>query len=585
MTEGKSKSLGKQSSDRYDPLKFVQPELGFRLERLKIDKGSTVEEAEVSQLVRKGALLASFPNYMTMRKQGYLRAPIEAGRHVVYDEQAHLLLAAISGYPKTHVVEREDMEDLLIIEILPCVKVSHNKMQASMIFQPTLPQTNPPGVEDIAELIREAGITYGINDEALAKIEKTWSEPIDDFEEILFAEGTFPGEGEDARIQFELEIGPLAGRLLDDDTIDFRDRKVMVRVEENQHVATKIPAVPGTSGFNVFGTEFPSKEGKDISINIIGDARFDEEKNRVYATRDGAMSVVNDDTIKIAAKTTIHTDVDYETGNIDSANNVIIKGSITPGFVVDVEGDLEIGGGVSSAKISCGGNVVIKGGIAGQSSSIDVGGDVDLKFIERGTVKAGGLVVIRKQCYYSSIEAKANIRCHAESTILGGILLAGNTLSLGNVGAESCDPAILGAGIEAERYHLLNQLRKELVAQQDEIIQAIQLHGKGSRPKKIRRMEEAAIATKRKMLTLNLIPGTELYSRLGQGSKREQLEEEDPLYLLETRIEDVRIEIRGKVFAGTTIMLGNRKMVMKQDVTRRKFRLSKNLKSIMALPL
>ncbi len=297
------------------------------------------------------------------------------------------------------------------------------------------------------------------------------------------------------------------------------------------------------------------------------------------------MSVVNYDTIKIAAKATISSDVDYSTGNVESENNVIVKGSVRPGFIIDVAGDLEIGGAVSSAQIESGGNVVIKGGITGQSSSIGAGGDVDLKFIERGTIKAGGLVVIRKQCYYSHIEANADIRCHPDSTVLGGILLAGSSLTVGNVGAESCEPAILGAGIDAGRYLLLRQLQKELLAQQEEIIQAIQLHGKGSRPKKILRMEEAAAETKNKLLTLNLIPGTELYSRVGQGSKREELEEEDPMYVPETNIETVRIEIKGKVFGGTTVMLGNRKIIMKQDLSRRKFRLSKNLKSIMAVPL
>ena len=577
--------MAPESSEKQNSIKFLQPELGFRQEKLEIGRGSAAEEFLVSQLVRKGAILASFPNFAAMRKQGYLRAPIEAGKNVIFDEQAHALIAAISGYPKTHLVARADMPDLLIIDIAPCIKISHNKMQASMVFQPSLPGTAPLDGDDVDVILAEAGITYGIDHEALAKVRKTWTEPTSDFEEIFFAEGVFPGEGEDARLQFEVEIGPLAGRLLDDDTIDFRDRKIMVGVTESQHVATKIPAVPGSPGYNVFGQEIPAKEGKDLAIKVMGDARATNGDNRIYATQNGSMSVVNHDTIKIAAKTTIQGDVDYTTGNIESANNVTIKGSVTPGFLVDVGGDLEIGGAVSSAKIECGGNVVIKGGITGQSSTIEAGGDVDLNFIERLTVKAGGLVVIRKQCYYSSVQAKADIRCQPDSTILGGILLAGNSLSVGDVGAESCEPAILAAGIDGDRYQLLKELRKELVAQQEEIIQVLQLHGKGSRPKKVRRLEEAAFATKRKLLTLNLIPGTGLYSRLGQGSKRDELEEEDPLYLPEATIESARIEISGKVFGGTTIMLGNRKLTLKQDVARRKFRLSKNLKSIMALPL
>lgn len=568
------------SSDR-----FLQPEIGFRQENVKVGRGSTAKEILVSELVKKDSVLASFPNYADMRKKGYLRTPLENRKNVLFDEQAHALVAASSGYPRIHILNREELPDLLVIDIIPCIKISHNKMQAFMVIHPRLPETPHLSGEDIDDLIAEAGISHGIDQNSLAKIQQILTEYSNDFDDILFAQGTFPGEGEDARLHFELEIGPLAGHLLDDDTIDFRDRKIMVGVKEGQHVATKKPAVLGSAGYNVLGEEISPKTGKDLNIKVIGDARFSSRENRVYATKDGAMSVINYDTVKVAAKATINGDVDYSSGNIESANNVVIRGSVSPGFVVDVAGDLEIGGAVSSAKIECGGNVVIKGGITGQSSTIGADGDVDLKFIERGSVKAGGVVVIRKQCYYSSIEANADIRCHSEATILGGTLLAGGSLTVGNVGAESCDPAILGAGIDAGRYLLLRQLQKELVVQQEEIIQAIQLHGKGSRPKKIRRMEDAAAETKKKLLTLNLIPGTELYSRMGQGSKREELEEEDPMYLPETNIEAIRIGMKGKVYAGTTIMLGNRKIIMQQDVSGRKFRLSKNLKSIMALPL
>ncbi|NBB75760.1 MAG: DUF342 domain-containing protein, partial [Bacteroidetes bacterium] len=226
--------------------RFLQPELGFRQENIKVGRGNSAKEALVAELVRKDAILAHFPNYAAKRKKGYLRTPMESGKNVVFDEQAHALVAAVSGYPRIHIINREDLPDLLVIDILPCIKITHNKMQASMVIHPRLPETPHPSGEDIDELIAEAGITHGIDHDALAKIQQIFAENANDFDEMLFAQGTFPGEGEDARLHFELEIGPLAGHLLDDDTIDFRDRKIMVGVKEGQHVATKIPAVFGS---------------------------------------------------------------------------------------------------------------------------------------------------------------------------------------------------------------------------------------------------------------------------------------------------------------------------------------------------
>lgn len=566
--------------------KFLEPDLGFVQKEVAVGGTDSEEKALVSQFVKKEAVLAHFPNYLSLKKQGFLRASLEAGENVRFDPHSYSLIARAAGYPRVTCHEQQGNEPPLVsISIIPLVKVSHNRMQANLIIHPALPDRPSIKEENLHELVEEAGIVFGIDEEALLQAQKIIDGPCDDFDEILIAKGVFPGEGQDAVLQYELEIGPLAGHVLADGTIDFRDRKIMVGVSEGQHIATKIPAVEGAPGFNVFGQEIEPKSGKDIRIKVSGAAEFIAERNIVVATKDGAMSIVNKDVIKVATKSTIHGDVDYNTGNIESEGNTIIKGSIHPGFSVEVGGDLQIGGGVSSTRIQSNGNIVIKGGITGKNTTIGADGDIDIKFIERGTVKSGGLIVIRKQCYYSSIEAAGAIRCHRQSAVLGGILLAGGSLTVGTVGAENCDPAIIGAGVDPGRYLLYRQLAKEFRQQQEEIIQALQLHGRGARPKKIRRMEEAADETKMKLLKLNLIPGTELYSRRGQGNKRDDLEEEDPMYLKEVDIENIRIEVHGKIFAGTTLLLGNRSVVLEQPVEKRKFRLSKNLKRIMAVPL
>lgn len=569
--------------------KFLEPELHFLRESgadCDSDSDSDSEETiSPVQLVRKGATLADFPDYLRLKKKGFLPGPLEAGENVTLDTDAHRLVAGATGYPRVRFIDQGNDPTLLLIGIQPLVKISHNRMQASLILQPQPSDAPALPAANLDEILAEAGVIAGIDQLALGKARHLIDQGCDDFEEILFAKGSFPREGEDAELRFELEIGPLAGHLLDDGTIDFRDRRIMVGVSAGQHIATKIPAVQGEPGYNVLGVEIEPKSGKDITVKVSGEAEFLPQENRVIATSDGALSIVNFNTIKVAGKTTVKGDVDYSTGNIESEGSVTIQGDIHPGFTVEVGGDLKIGGAVSGAQIQSGGNLVIKGGITGKSTTIGAGGDITFNFIERGTVKSGGLVVIRKQCYYSSVEAATDIRCHRQSTILGGQILASGSLGVGNVGRENCTPALLGAGIDPGRYLLYRQLKKEYSRQQEEIIQALQLHGKGGRPKKIRRMEETAEATKKQLLTLNLIPGTGLYSRIGQGSKREDYEEEDPIYLQGVNIDSIRIEVHGKMYAGTTLLLGNRSITLTQDIEKRKYRLSKNLKRIMALPL
>lgn len=576
--------MSSQASTEPSAAKYLEPELYFVRQEISRGPAENEEKITVSQFVRKGTVLADFPDSSQQKNKGFHRIPLEAGEYVVFDEKSQALVADASGYPTVHTFEA-DGPDIFKISVTPLVKLSNNRMQASLVLH--LIPADAPSLknEDLDELIAEAGVVAGIDHEALAKARSRIAGPPDDFEEIPFAWGEFPGEGEDAVVRFEVEIGPLAGHLQDDGTIDFRDRKVMVAVSEGQHIATKIPAIAGKDGYNVIGETIESKSGKDIKVKVQGDARFLTGENRVIATGDGAMSVVNRDTIKVASKVTIAGDVNYTTGNIASENNVIIKGSVQPGFKIETGGDLEIGGAVSNASVTSNGNIVVKGGITGTSSTLSAGGDIDLHFIERGTLKSKGVIVIRRQCYYSRVEAAADIRCHSNCTILGGILLAGGNLSVGSVGAENCEAATLGAGIDPGRYMLFKQLQKELAAQQEEIIQALQLLGRGGRAKKVRKMEEAADETRQKLLKLNLIPGTELFSRIGKGKERDDLDEEDPLYLKEVDIENIRIEVHGKMYAGTRILLGNRTAVLSQDVENRRYRLSKNLKRIMAIPL
>ena len=565
--------------------RYATPELHFVRKQVTLGRPDSDNKVEVSQLVRKGAVLADFPNYLQMKKRGFLRSPIEPGEFVSFDSENHALVAEVAGYPRATYVEQEDGPDTLIVTLVPAFKIAHDKMQANLVIHPAIPEAPSLKTEKLEELIEEEGISYGILENALKKAKNSIHAEYVDFDDIPIAKGTYPGKGEDAYLQFELEIGPLAGHLSKDGTIDFRDRKVMVGVKEGQHIATKIPAIPGVEGCNIYGEVVESKTGKDIKIRVQGEAEFNPEDNKITATKDGAMSVVKEHTIKVTAKVTIQGDINYKTGNLESENNTTIRGSVQEGFKVHVGGDLEIGGSVSSAMITCNGNAVFKGGITGKTARIEVDGDLDIKFIERGTLQAGGITVIRTQSYYSDIKSGLDIRCAPASTIMGGTLIAGGSLTVGNVGADNCEPAFLAAGVDPQRYKLYLELKEELAEQQNEIIKALQMSGSGSRPKKIRKMEEEAEETRIKVMKLNLIPGTELYSRIGSGKDREELDDEDPLYNDGIDIEKIRIEVVGKMYAGTTIMLGNRSAKLSEDVIKRRYRLSKNLKRIMAIPL
>ena len=558
--------------------KYMEPVIHFLRKRIEVGRDETATKMTVSELVKKGFCLANYPDFAKYAKKGFEKSPLQAGSNTEFSKDGHSLLACVTGYPKIETMKQKDDEvPTLVISIEPLVQISPDKMQATLSIHPPIPGTTPLIDEELSQLLEEAGIIFGIDSNALEQARICIKEARNEFSRIVIAHGKPPGKTTDACIRFELEIGPLAGRFLEDGTIDFRERRIMIGVHAGQHIATKIPVVPGTSGIDVLGELIEPAMGNDIKVKVVNDAAFSEDDLKVTATKDGVLSVVNN-IIRVCSKQIIPGDIDFKTGNVQSNNCLTIRGSIQPGFKVQADGDIEIGGSVTSATVSSQANVVVKGGISGKNSRIEALGDVDVRFVEQGNIESGGITVIRTQSYYSRITAMSHIRCQKGCKVMGGDLTAGGDLTVSDVGSENCESTFLAAGVDAKRLLFHKELQDSIVQQQNEIIRWLQLYGGSAKSKKIRKMEEEVAETKLKLLQLNLIPGTALYSRGGGDDSSDPGEETG-------NIDKVRIDVHGTIFAGTRIRIGNRSMVLDKTVSNRQFRLQKNLKSIIAVTL
>ena len=546
-----------------------------------------MEKITVSELVRKNQALLSFPDFDKFAKRGFKKSPIRSGKNTLFSDDGETLLAETIGYPRVDVMNNnENDEPTLLVSITPFVKVSDENMEAALILQPPIPDGFTAKSESLAELLQEAGITFGIEQAALLESQKIIINGYNDYHDIPIAHGIPPEGGEDAYLQFAFEIGPIAGKVLEDGTIDFRERKLMIGISKGELLATKVPAVPGKPGMDVFGQEIEPEGGTPLEIKIKHDVEFLEESGEVKATKDGILTVVNDSEIWVCSKQDILGDVDFNTGNIDSRNSVIVHGAVQPGFKISTLGDLEIKKEVMSATVTSNANIVIKGGITGKKTVISSLGDVDVSFIEQGHIDSGGNVVVRRQSYYSDISAKRDIRCKPGTTIIGGNIIAGGHLTVDNVGSQNSKPSLLAAGVDIERLHLRNKLSRELIQQQDDIIQWLQRYGGSHRSKKIRKMEALVDETKMKLLKLNLIPGTSLYSRVGNLAGKQVPEEtRNETATPKFHIENIFIDLQGSLFAGTVLRIGNCKLLVKNNISRRRFKLKKNLKQIIATPM
>lgn len=565
--------------------KYLEPTIHFTRSRIVLPGDETETKVQVVQLVEEGQRLLDFPDFEKFKERGFEKSPVHAGSNTRFSEDKSELVAKVTGYPRIDLLKQEDDEKMMIVSVSPLVEVSYDKMMATLVIQPPAPDAPSLLHRKVDEILAQEGVVFGLDKENVKKCQDFIDNGCCDYATFNIAKGEEPGEGTDAWIDFHVTIGPIAGQILEDGSIDFRERRIMVPVHAGQILATKVAAQQGKPGMNVMGEEVEAKGGNDVKVQIADDVDFQKDTGKIVATKSGILSVVKGSEIRVCASQVIEGDVDFETGNIDSLNCVTIKGDVQPGFKVNTGGDLEICGSVTSSKVSSLSNIVVKGGVTGKKSVVRAAGDVDMKFIERGFLQAGGNVIVRKQVYYSQVVSGEDVRFQGGAVLIGESVVAGGSVSLGEVGTENSEPALIAAAVDYERYLLHQDLKKQLVAKQDEIVKWLQLYPGSSKSKKIRGMEKEVAEIKLQMMQLNLLPGTGKYSRGGASEGRVAgASNEDYQDKPSVELDKISIDISGTIHAGTELMIGNRKLKIEKTLSRRSFKLATNMRRIIAAP-
>ncbi|MBU1232900.1 MAG: FapA family protein [Proteobacteria bacterium] len=522
------------------------PDILFRTEIItKEEKESP--SFETVELVRKNSPLVRL---IEAKKEYSPPTPISllAATHTVLSENKDSLLADVDGYP---FLSRQKVADgeTLSVSVIPLVSIADDKMEANITLYPSVVGCNELTGEQLFEILKDNQIQFGLDLAQLKGLIQQCNQEQAILSAKTVARGFLPLPGKDSFLRFDIEVGPLPGKILGNGKIDFRERKMFVGVKKGQLIATRIPATAGTPGINVLGKEVPQQKGKDIAVIVSDDAEYDEESGEIRALRSGILSMVNENSIKVCAKQIISGDIDFSTGNIESKDAVEISGSLLPGFEVRTHGDLLIGGSVRSAFIHCRGNLVIKEGIIGDHGEIRVRGDADFNFIEQGRIKSGGRVIIRKQSYYSRIMAGGDIHCQENSQVMSGLLLSGGSISLGSVGSANAPPAIIAAGIEPERYLYSMEIRSRLRKAEEELHLWLQRNGQQAKASRRQSLEESIHSLKQDLHDISLIPG------LSSATP------EETLYYLR----GISIIVHETIFSGTKLQIGNISRTTERD--------------------
>ena len=187
--------------------------------------------------------------------------------------------------------------------------ISPDELRVSIEISPAYASYYSP--EKLERFLAENNIVCETDHETIDRI----------FEEYLFnqslvvAEGVLPQNGEDGRIEWEIDLSILDGAELVEQggRVDWKEHNYILPVIEEQHLARMIDPTEGTPGVNVHGEAIPANLGKEIKFPAGKGVKISDDGHELISEISGV--VCREGTkISVTPVFTVPGDVDFCTG-------------------------------------------------------------------------------------------------------------------------------------------------------------------------------------------------------------------------------------------------------------------------------
>jgi uncharacterized protein (DUF342 family) len=241
----------------------------------------------------------------------------------------------------------------------------------------------------------------------------------------------------------------------------------------------------------------------------------------------------------------VREDVDNSTGNIKVAGNLVVGGTVLPGFQLEAGQNIEVRGTAQQCVIKAGGSVKLHSGMTG--SDLYCEGDLKSRFIENCNIFVKGEI----QAEYilnSTIRCGKNLKIIGRiAKIIGGSCVVGQNIEANTVGS----PANVKTRLELGTDPAIIERQQELIAQIPKLEKQIQ----SLKPliTLLRQLEALDRLTEEKRQTLDNVGASyDNCEKLLRDAKGE-------LERISDIIQDKgygRIVCTGTIFPGTHIVIG-----------------------------
>lgn len=358
--------------------------------------------------------------------------------------------------------------------ITPCsesmaVSISKDKMTATVRFYPFSSFGSALTKEDIVKELNFRGVKAGIDEKAISDYlaDKHYCT------NYVFAKGTPPIEGSDAKIEYFFNTNPsLKPKLNDDGSVDFFNLSAISTVKKDQIVARLTPEVLGKPGIAVTGETLKPRDVKKTVLKCGNFLEISEDGLEMKCLQSGHASVVDGRVFVNTVYEVIN--VDNSTGNIDYEGDICIKGNVNAGFSVKTNGNIEVKGVVEAASVEATGNITIIRGMNGMGQGkLKAGGNVVSKFLENANVTADGYVHA-EAIMHSEVSAGGDVTVSGKrGFITGGIVRSKGIVQAKTIGSSMGVATEVEVGIDPTITLKINQL-KQTIGESKKKIEAIE---------------------------------------------------------------------------------------------------------------
>lgn len=288
-------------------------------------------------------------------------------------------------------------------------------------------------------------------------------------EKFLIAQGAPPTESSDAVFKWHDDFDRHLEDWQGDATINYYTLNAIITVEADVTIGTYTPAQRGKAGIDVRGGDVSPR--KPVELEVGKGLRISND-SPAQLISDTAGRVVNkNQRIYLDEVLEIKGDVDFSAGNVDSAIDVQVNGTVLDNFVVKTKKSLTVGGAIEAAEINVAENLIVRGGIIGRGRGrVTVAGEMTAKFCEEADLTCQGDVKILKQIVNSRCRTQGRLIAE-HGALIGGYVHAVGGADLRTLGSSAYVKTEIAVGPPPEILARIHAIGEEIGASEKAVEQ------------------------------------------------------------------------------------------------------------------